>query len=416
MRPRASVFRATVPLSLCATLLSCTLGDSTGTDTPPTGEPSVAYLRWTPGAGDTCTIDQHNQYVTVGPDGKLYPTWHPPEGPGGCSFGHEHGREPRGSDLYGEVGDLPLGYANEQLDIFDPNGKRHEDHVGHKIEWENDVPMHLEGVADDVLDLRCDILVKLHQGTHSKDAFTNNVHEMIYHLKCTDGTEVHLTQMLAIGRPGEFTRTCDGARIVVGPASPANSPEGGGQRVIPARSCVNQHILVPQGSNSSFGSGLHESWQTHIQIKTAEGHRVASMDPYFQVNLPSRFHDPALADLTGKAIGLCYEVEANGDMARHSLCNTATNNGTLLDLVQTDPRSPFNGVKRFVDINGIRVDNANGPEIWYTDPFGRNARTTPFPGSIRQSISRTNNSAVPFHGPRLGEGRNYGGAMVHAPN
>ena len=407
-----------LPLGLAAGLAACGGGDSTGTHGPPAGAtPSVAYLRWTPGPGDTCPVEVHNRYSTVGPDGKLYPTWHPPVDPAsGCSFGHEHGRDPRGSDLYASVGDLPLGYANEQLDIWDPSGKRHEDHVGHKIEWENDVLMHFDGVPDDVLNLRCDVLVKLHQGTHSRDAFTNNVHEVIYHIRCTDGTEVHLTTMLPIGRAGEFTRTCDGARIAVGPASPANSPDGGGQRVIPDRSCVNQHVLVGQGENSSFSKGVHESWQTHIQLKREDGRSIASFDPYFQVNLPSRFHDPSLADLTGKTINLCYEVEANGDRARSSMCTTATANGTLTDLVQTDPRSPFNGVSRFVDLNGTRIDNADGPEVWYTDPFGKHGRTAPFPGSIRQFISRTNNSAVPFHGPRIGQDRNYGGATVHAPN
>jgi hypothetical protein len=84
--------------------------------------------------------------------------------------------------------------------------------------------------------------------------------------------------------------------------------------------------------------------------------------------------------------------------------------------VQTDPRSPFNGVSRFVDINSNAVDNADGPEVWYTDPFGRHGRATPFLGSIRQRVSRTNNGGVGIHGPRLGEGRNYGGPGVHAPN
>ena len=32
----------------------------------------------------------------------------PAPDPGGCSFGHEHGRDPRGSDLYGEAGWHPL--------------------------------------------------------------------------------------------------------------------------------------------------------------------------------------------------------------------------------------------------------------------------------------------------------------------
>jgi hypothetical protein len=151
-------------------------------------------------------------------------------------------------------------------------------------------------------------------------------------------------------------------------------------------------------------------------IRTEDGHTVASFDPYFQVRMPSRFHDPALADITGRVINVCYEVEANGDRARSTTCNTATANGSITDLVQVDPRSPFNGVARFVDINGNRVDNDNGSAVWFTDPFGKHAKASAFAGSIRQVISRTNNSAVPFHGPRIGDGRNYGGPGVHAPN
>jgi hypothetical protein len=386
-------------------------------DPPANAPPSVAYVTWNPGPGDTCPIAVHNRYSTVGPDGKLYPTWHPPVDPEtGCTFGHEHGRDPRGSDLYASVGDIPFGYANEQLDTWDPSGMRHEDHVGHKVEWENDVSMHIDGIADQVLNIKCDILTKLHQGTHSKDAFTNNLHELVYHIKCTDGTEMHVTTMNPIGQPGGFTRTCDGARIDVGTPNPANSPSGGGQRVIPDRICVDRFVLVSNGQNTSFSNGIHESWQTNTSIRLENGKTVASFDPYYQVNMPSRFYDPGATNITGLTINTCFETEANGDRAHSSACSTATANGTLQSMLQTDPRSPFNGVSRFVDINGNRVDNSDGGETVYTDPFGKHGKSTPFPGSIRQFVSRTNNSAVPFHGPRIGDGRNYGGVGVHAPN
>jgi hypothetical protein len=101
--------------------------------------PSVAFGIWQPAAGE-CSAAVHDRYSTIGPDGKRYPTWHPPVDPlSGCSFGHEHGRDPRGSALYREVGDLPFGYVNEQLDVANLGMRRHEDHVGHKIEWENDI-------------------------------------------------------------------------------------------------------------------------------------------------------------------------------------------------------------------------------------------------------------------------------------
>ena len=81
---------------------------------------SIAYGVWAPGPHDTCTRADHDRYSVIGPDSLLYPTWHPPVDPvTGCTFGHEHGRDPRGSALYQDVGDLPFGYANQQLDIYD---------------------------------------------------------------------------------------------------------------------------------------------------------------------------------------------------------------------------------------------------------------------------------------------------------
>jgi hypothetical protein len=119
----------------------------------------------------------------VGQDGKRYPTWHPPTGPGGCSFGHEHGRDPHGSKLYDDAGGLPFGLANEALALSDPANLRDEDHVGHKVEWENDMDLQFGGAGSVLFTGKCDVLTKLHQGTHSKDAFTNNLHELVYHIK-----------------------------------------------------------------------------------------------------------------------------------------------------------------------------------------------------------------------------------------
>ena len=142
-----------------------------------------AFGIWTPGPFDSCTKEQHDAYAVLGPDGKVYPTWHPPTGPGGCSFGHEHGRDPQGSDLYGDTDGLPFGVANEMLAISDPANPRDEDHFGHKVEWENDIELEFRGAGSAIFTVKCDVLTKFHQGTHSKDAFTNNVHELVYHIR-----------------------------------------------------------------------------------------------------------------------------------------------------------------------------------------------------------------------------------------
>jgi hypothetical protein len=67
---------------------------------------SSAMGLWTPNtAHDTCSKSFHDTYFVLGPDGKKYPTWHPPtavdpENGRECTFGHEHGRDPRGSALW----------------------------------------------------------------------------------------------------------------------------------------------------------------------------------------------------------------------------------------------------------------------------------------------------------------------------
>lgn len=407
----------TVPSRVLLLVAAIGCAESTAPDVA-TAPPARAFSTWSPGPGETCTKDQHDRYSIVGPDGKRYPSWHPAVDPSGCTFGHEHGRDPRGSDLYQAVGPIPFGYANEQLDIWDPANPRHEDHVGHKVEWENDIAMRVDSdVASPLFDVRCDVLVKLHQGTHSKDAFTNNVHELVYHIACNDGTSIHATLLTAIGKPGEFVRSCDNnTHITVGPPTPLNSPHGGGQRLIPDRECILEHLLVGSTRNSNFSAALHESWQTSNAIRREDGHVLASFDPYFQVPMPSRYYDPAAGPtLVGRPMDMCYATEANGDRARGGACADATGGGQVAGITWDDPRSPFNGVKRKVDINGNRIRNADGPAVWYTDPYGRHGQETAFPGSVRQVISPINTALDP-HGPTIGQARNYGGPGVRAPN
>ncbi len=411
---RENVSRWAAALLLTMIAVGCTSDGVIGPEDAPAGV-SRAFSIWAPTPEfDTCTPEVHDRYATVGPDGKLYPTWHPPIDPAsGCTFGHDHGRDPSGSDLFGDVGPIPFGYANEVLDIHDPANPRHEDHFGHKVEWENDIEMN---TGSSVFQISCDVLIKMHQGTHSKDALTNNLHELVFHARCSDGTGLHVTFLTNIGDAGGFESTCNDVRVEVGTPSPVNSPDGGGRRIIPDRSCVDQLILVPDGSESQFRSALRESWQASESIRAENGRRLVSLGPYFNVRFPSRFHNPADPGIIGRPMDVCYEVTETGERARGGVCEEVTAGGTILDIAWNDPRSPFDGADRDTDINSIRISNADGPEVWYTDPFGANGRTEPFPGSIKQWIARIDNDAVTPSGPRIG--RNYGGpgTGVHAPN
>ena len=90
--------------------------------------------------------------------------------------------------------------------------------------------------------------------------------------------------------------------------------------------------------------------------------------------------------------------------------------GSLAGLTFDDPRSEFNGIQRAVDINSNNVRNAEGPAVWYSDPFGEHAQTEPFPGSIRQYIAQMDNGGVEPGGKTFGRDREYGSSGTHAPN
>ena len=129
-------------------------------------------------------------------------------------------------------------------------------------------------------------------------------------------------------------------------------------------------MLVADGQQSNFGA-LHETWETSNSVRRADGHTLALFNPYFQVRLPSRFHDPAMAPVVGRPIDVCYEVTATGEQASGGPCDRSTDDGQTAGVTFDDPRSEFNGADHFVDINANNISNADGPEIWYTDAYGQ---------------------------------------------
>lgn len=411
-----------------------------------TGQNSMAMGKWTPATQDTCTKEEHDGYFAIGPDGKKYPTWHPPvhKRANGttCTFGHEHGRDPAGSDLLTDItaqyGGVLFGYGNEKLDEFNTatgitNGMRHEDHVGHKIEWENNVVRRVNNCANTVAspgcfdstatNVSCDFLMKVHQGTHSPDAFANNVHELVYAVQCTDGTKVIATKMVVFGKPGEFVDNDGKSRVVqtgIMPM-PMNSPSSNNSvRFIPTNVGVSNQILVPQGKWSLYSNGLYEDWVSSNYLqRPGSSDWIAYFDPHFAVFGPSRFHDPSAPNQLRRSIDVCYMTENNGtERARGGECDGLTNYGqNMTPIAYDDPRSPFNGVSREFYFNNTGINNRGGPTAWYTDPYGRSAQTTAAPGFIKQYVAAIDNrTGVTYESDAIGADRWYGGQGVHAPN
>ncbi|WP_407951780.1 cellulose-binding domain-containing protein [Plantactinospora veratri] len=374
-----------------------------------------------------CSVEIHARYWTYGPDGKVYPTWHPTRDPSGCNFGHEHGDDPRPSDLYSTVGWPAFGYTSEvMLDSMPEHSHRHEDHVGHKVLTVNNVNV-IQGdngtsffPPQGTTIATCDTLLKFHQGTHSPDAFSNNIHELLFNQRCTASnggqvTEARYNAMIPVGRPGGFSPSeCPGfggAFINVAPAVPADSPSDTRSlgRLITEPGCV-QAIREGRTHNDPLYpnpvpftvSDMDDFWFSDFQV-TGSG-LTFRLAPLFYVVNPSRYYDPTKPNNLGRIVDLCYTNLAGGDY-----CNQARQAGQ--NLAWDDPRSPFKGTLREFRPGTFQVRNT-GPTTVYTDVYGRNASSTPFTGSIQQYFSGNQSSTMYVRGAT----RDWAANGVHAPN
>jgi hypothetical protein len=408
-------------------------GDGLPPQLPP-AQSSYADSSWAPTAADTCPRAVHDRFAVIGPDGKRYPTWHPPTardpGTGAtCTFGHEHGRDPQGSGIAQWVADhlaapgaeryagIPFGLATESLDVYaqaNPGTRaRHEDNPGYKVDYENDVRLL---TADGTpLGVTCDYLVSVHQGSHSPDALSNNVHELLYAVRCDDGTELISDTISRFGAPGEYARSCDPATTVR--TTDNGYPSGSGAREIPDRACVEQNVLVPAGRTTSAWA-LYEKWSADNTLTTAGGEVVAAFDAGFGVFNPARYAHAAGTRGIGRTLDLCWETEPGGDRFDGAACTAATAGGTIGSAYGfDDARSPFDGTRRDVYLRETTLRNAGGQRLVWTDPYGGRASSTPFPGALCQLVGTVDTSARPALQQRVfGRNRSNAAEGVHAPN
>lgn len=398
----------------------------------PTAPLSTAMGRWSPTQPGECTKEQHDAYSAVSADdGKRYPVWHPPVDPSGCSYGHEHGNNPSTSPL-SKMGPILFGYVNETFmnaAPADTNVHRHEDHVGHKVVVASNVLFNPAGLHGTATPLYCDVLTKLHQGTHSPDAFTNSLHEQVNRMTCDDGTFVNTQLLSQIGPGGQFQQQCGTqTRIEAGTASPTNSPRtasvvqrGGsmGNRFLPTDFCMNK-------TRPSY----FEIWKTQNGVARLDGNLAFGFAWYWAVSNPSRYYDPTKPNKMGRTIDTCwlkdpvldqYLVISNPcvNLRKEAMKIASSTPGLTPQLaIPWDSKlSPFNGTQRSLRVDSFTLRNSaavGGVETWYTDAFGLRPSKTPFPGSLKQTVS------VKSHTPNQYAGRNLPASAlntsVHAPN
>jgi hypothetical protein len=375
--------------------------DLTNADLPPTSAATsraFTTFGWTPNPlYDTCTKTLHDAHWTYGPDNKVYPTWHPPiyEFANGttCTFGHEHGQDQRQSNLYTTAGAIPFGYVNEQLSPNDPNFQRNEDHVGHKVALFNALP----GLDRDTgAELECDVFFKLHQGTHSPDAFRNNAHERFLNYRCTNGFEVRWKSLHSFGVVNSFTQEVSNliprSEIATSGAVPATQPYGGDRRLIPTQYTIS--VTGAQGTStdevSSSASGItncdnckgsnglpayisrwnRETWQGGPGIRLVSDSTPNAVTafgfgggPYWNLANSSRFYDPSGSSdpnnlqsyQLGRQLSLCFTVGAPAYQSMDCQLARARSGGAAFNW--DDPRSPIKGTMRFNEFNFVGLYN-----------------------------------------------------------
>jgi hypothetical protein len=152
---------------------------------PPTATPLSGDL-----AGKECPTWVHDRYVVSGPDGKMYPTWHPQVDPEyRCYFTHEHGDDPRTSLANSTL--PPFGYIGAV-------GGHQEAHEGFKVFVTNAGFTNEEGRT--ALD---STRVVAHMGTGGVRRYDEQFHSLMVDL-VGRGREFHIQVMSDTGTPGSI--------------------------------------------------------------------------------------------------------------------------------------------------------------------------------------------------------------------
>ncbi|MGL4230667.1 MAG: hypothetical protein ACRCWJ_04800, partial [Casimicrobium sp.] len=208
---------------------------------------------------------------------------------------------------------------------------------------------------------RCDLLIKVHQGTHSRDAFTNNLHEGFYYANCTNGLKLRWKSLLAFGAPSFADAKCAQQSLATGVASPSNSPLGRGVRSIPDTTCLTPTDLI-----------MAEVWQVDHAVELPNGLGGVDFGLYFRISNASRY-----IDLSNPAYNIARPSDACYDAATASYnspdCIALRQQGRV---AWNDPRSPWKGTWRETQLNQLLVNNDSARTVWYTDVFGNSLSAT----------------------------------------
>jgi hypothetical protein len=158
-----------------------------------------------------CAQWVHDRYVVHTPDGRTWPTWHPPRDPRyDCAFGHEHGSNPRAFHYFRRTGMAAFGH----IGAFASND---EPHAGFKVFLAN---RDRKGLA---------WMIVLHQGSGSPRRGTVRFHSLeTWLFRRRGGSLVAHTRHMADF--GEAVANC-----------PQDATPRPGMRLLPTPSCKSAY-------------------------------------------------------------------------------------------------------------------------------------------------------------------------------
>ncbi|MEM9874184.1 MAG: hypothetical protein AAF928_04770 [Myxococcota bacterium] len=390
--------------------------DSFGTHPPPP-DAVLPLSNYAPRDGE-CSVATHDRYWVRARDGKVYPTWHPPSTidvvtgqP--CSFGHEHGDDPRTSPLYAWAGGVPFGMVNV---VAVANGHhRHEDHFGHKVVVQNLYEVAVgNGPSEDAIQsagFHCYWLSKVHQGTHSPDAFVHNMHEYQNSMICDDGaarqpdpgqehnagagdhTESSVKTLTFWGNPSWFKR-CDGLVPQHYPPLPmhgheppddadtgreikcAGASEGWTYKAFPTE------VVGPTGEPNfaPVDAGADELWKPWMIMTDTSGETMYLSSAYYVVRDPVRmYNDGTLVprrDVDGDgtvddyipSLEVCLALDRSDGLCANLPSFPSDVAPTEWWKLET---SPFKGAVRVIHPKRTDQNNATDQDAFCTDHLGQ---------------------------------------------
>ncbi len=285
-------------------------------------------------AGQQCPQSVVDSYTVVGPDGNVYPTWHPAVDPTyGCWFAEEHGSDPHLFVGFAAVGMPAFGYTSKQAGLSEPL-------EGFKVFITNN---DLNGHA---------WMMVLHQGTRGpKRAFTQ-YHSLEWYITTLDGKL--LVAIRTMVDFGYASPNCSGpgnetpAQFVAIPGSGSGYNFSGYQpqrRFVPTVECATTRV--------------YENWQGIVNVAN-----VFKAMPNFDIDNASTVINPN-----------------NPNEVRY-MCEFRSPNENCASFYGTQ----WSGNKRGVLHPQQQVNNP-GPEEFYTDAYGK-AVAAGTPGAIKQFVTK----------------------------